>query len=151
MNKRKKILAVASKGGHWIQLLKIKEAWSGCNVVYLSNDVNLKYYIPNDNLIVVRDANIDSKINLLIMALQIIYYVLKIRPEIVISTGAAPGYISLVVGKITGAKTIWIDSIANGEELSLSGKKVKKFADVWLTQWEDLSKKEGPKYWGGIF
>ena len=53
-------------------------------------------------------------------------------------------------GKLLGAKTIWVDSIANAQELSLSGKRAGKFADLWLTQWQELSNKNGPQYGGSV-
>jgi hypothetical protein len=45
---------------------------------------------------------------------------------------------------------MWIDSIANVKQLSSSGKLAGKFADVWLTQWPDLAKESGPRYWGAV-
>jgi hypothetical protein len=38
-----------------------------------------------------------------------------------------------------GARTIWLDSIANVDELSLSGQMAGRFADLWLTQWPHLT------------
>jgi hypothetical protein len=68
----------------------------------------------------------------------------------VISTGALPGYFSLRLAKLFGVKTIWIDSIANVEELSLSGQMIGKHADLWLTQWPHLAKPGGPLYRGTV-
>ena len=68
----------------------------------------------------------------------------------VISTGAAPGYFAIRIGRLLGAKTIWVDSIANAEELSMTGKLVQRHADVWLTQWEHLSRPEGPGFAGAV-
>jgi len=67
----------------------------------------------------------------------------------VISTGAAPGLMALMAAKILGIKTIWIDTIASAEKLSLSGRIALKFVDRLYTQWPDLS---GPKviYAGNI-
>jgi hypothetical protein len=62
--------------------------------------------------------------------------VLKLRPDVVISTGAAPGLLALAAAKwLTGARTIWIDSLANADQLSGSGEWARLVADVWLTQW----------------
>ena len=73
------------------------------------------------------------------------------RPELVITTGALPGLIALVLAKaICGARTIWIDSIANCERLSSSGRQARRFADVWLTQWPELATKDGPHFWGRV-
>jgi hypothetical protein len=69
---------------------------------------------------------------------------------VIISTGAAPGFFALMFGKILMRKTIWIDSMANADEMSLAGKKIKPFADIWLTQWEELSLPEGPGYQGQV-
>ena len=50
-----------------------------------------------------------------------------------------------------GIKTIWIDSIANCERMSSSGKQARRFADQWLTQWPDLAGgPQGPDYWGAV-
>ena len=46
----------------------------------------------------------------------------SVRPDVVISTGAAPGAFALFFGKLFGAKTIWIDGIASTSKLSMSGK-----------------------------
>jgi hypothetical protein len=58
---------------------------------------------------------------------------------VVVSTGAAPGYIAIRLGKLLGARTVWIDSVANVEELSLSGRMVSGRADLCLTQWPHLA------------
>ena len=44
--------------------------------------------------------------------------VLRERPDVVVSTGAAPGYFALRFGRLFGARTLWLESIANVEELS---------------------------------
>lgn len=72
------------------------------------------------------------------------------RPEVIISTGAAPGYLGLRIGKWFGARTIWIDSIANAEKLSLSGQLVRNCADLWLTQWPHLARQDGPLFRGSV-
>ena len=37
MNKpTRRVLAVASGGGHWIQLLRLSPAWEGCAVTYVT-------------------------------------------------------------------------------------------------------------------
>jgi hypothetical protein len=46
-----------------------------------------------------------------------------------------------VLGKMSGAKVVWIDSITNTERLSLSGRLVRPFADLLLTQWQELAEK----------
>jgi hypothetical protein len=68
----------------------------------------------------------------------------------VITTGAAPGYFAVRIGKLLGARVVWVDSIANAEELSLSGQKAGSFVDLWLTQWPQLARECGPKHFGNV-
>jgi len=147
--KQKKLLAVASAGGHWVQLLRLRPAFEGMDVHYVST----LYFNPDDldgQLHIVRDANISEKINAVIMAFQVLWVILKVRPSYIVTTGALPGLVSIAIGSLLGVKTLWLDSIANAEGLSLSGRWAKHFATEWLTQWPDLSKDEGPNYWGRI-
>ncbi|MBT8423046.1 MAG: UDP-N-acetylglucosamine--LPS N-acetylglucosamine transferase, partial [Gammaproteobacteria bacterium] len=67
-----------------------------------------------------------------------------------VSTGAAPGYFAIRFGKLLGAKTIWIDSLANVEQLSRAGRMAERYSDLWLTQWPDLAGGDGPDYAGQV-
>lgn len=146
----KKVLAVASGGGHWIQLLRLKSAFEGCDTRFVSTFGDYQKDIDNARLYVVTDANIKGKLKVIKMFLQVFYIVLRFRPDIVVTTGAAPGFAAIMFGKLFGAKTIWLDSIANAETLSCSGKQAKRFSDIWLTQWEELEAKNGPIFKGRI-
>jgi UDP-N-acetylglucosamine:LPS N-acetylglucosamine transferase len=66
--------------------------------------------------------------------------IIKERPDVVISTGAAIGCIACILGKIMGAKIIWIDSITNVERLSLSGRLVRPISNLFLAQWQQFTK-----------
>jgi len=145
----RKVLAVASEGGHWVQLSRLKPAFQGTNLQYLTTNEGYKEELSSPCHIV-RDANLTKKLDLFVMFVQVFWVMLKVRPDVVVSTGAAPGFAAIVIGKVFRKKTIWIDSIANGDELSSAGKKVGKWADVWLTQWEHLSNENGPKFRGRV-
>ena len=84
------------------------------------------------------------------MLLQVAWLVFSRRPDVVISTGAAPGYAAIRFGRWIGARTIWLDSIANVDHLSLSGVKIGRHADLWMTQWPHLAKPEGPRFKGAV-
>ncbi len=145
--KQKKLLAVASQGGHLIQLLRLKPVFDRFDTSYVSNQYRDGMGSDFSPII---DANGDEKLKLVLLFLQMAWIMIKKRPDVVISSGAAPGFFAVMLGKLIGAKTIWIDSIANAEELSLSGKKAGTFADLWLTQWPDLVKPNGPQYQGRV-
>lgn len=147
--KKNKVLAVASGGGHWVQLLRLRPAYAHHSVTYVST--NASYANDVDGaLLTVTDANLNKKGRLLRMFFEMFLHVARVRPDVVITTGAAPGFAAVVLARLFGARTIWVDSIANSEELSGSGKHVGRFAHTWLTQWEHLAKPEGPQFWGAV-
>ena len=135
----KRILAVASTGGHWVQLRRLRPAFEGHDVAYLTTDSGHRSEVDPARFYTVRDGNRTSKIALLVSALQIGRVLLRERPHVVISTGAAPGYLTIRGAQLLGARTVWIDSVANVDELSLSGQLARDKADLCLTQWPHLA------------
>ncbi len=149
-NKQTKVLAVASGGGHWVQLRRLAPAFEGADVAYLTVEPSYRPEVGNARFHLVVDATRWNKVKLLRMLAQIAWVIAKERPDVVISTGAAPGYFAIRLGKIAGARTMWIDSIANVEQLSLSGQKIMKHADRCLTQWQHLAADGGPEFAGAV-
>lgn len=141
MNKNKKIMVVASIGGHWIQLLRIAKSLElrGLDVVYLSTYSKCITMIGKAKFYKISDFNRWNFYKLFPAFIQDIKILLKEHPSVIISTGAAPGLICLFVGKLLGIHTIWIDSIANVQHLSFSGKLASKFVSKIYTQWESIS------------
>lgn len=158
-SKPERVLAVASGGGHWVQLFRLRKAWDGCDVSYATADSGHRDEVLKDaearqqaepKYFKITEANRWNKFRLIRQALELIFIVLRVRPDIVISTGAAPGYFAIRIAHMLGARTVWVDSIANAEELSFAGRKVGRHADLWLTQWQNLAKTEGPVYRGAV-
>lgn len=128
---------------------RIAPAFHGAQVTYASPLKKPPQGLEG-NHVTIPDANRWNKLKLLWMSTKVAMLVVRHRPSHIISTGAAPGYIAIRVGKMLGAKTMWLDSIANAEKLSLSGQKVGKHADQWLTQWPHLANENGPEYHGTV-
>jgi len=147
---RNKVLAVASSGGHWVQLRRVIPAFAESEVVYVTVLESYRSQVPQNRFYTVNDATRWNKPALVLLALRLGRIIAKERPNVIVSTGAAPGYFAMLLGRWFGAKTIWIDSMANIEELSLSGSRAGRYADLWLTQWPHLAKAEGPQYGGSV-
>lgn len=157
MAKLRRVLAVASGGGHWIQLRRLRPAWAGCAVTYVTTRAGYRDEVARDidetlerlpegpppRFFVVPDANRWQYGRLVRQLAAIAWIVLRTRPHAVVTTGAAPGYFAIRIGRLLGARTVWVDSIANAEELSLSGQRAGPHVDLWLTQWEHLAAPEG--------
>jgi UDP-N-acetylglucosamine:LPS N-acetylglucosamine transferase len=134
------ICLAASAGGHMNQLLKLAESWKGYNTFYVTTTAVLQEKLSEQgNVYIVGECNREYPWRVIQVLLRCINIILRERPDVVISTGAAVGCITCFLGKLVGAKVVWIDSIANVERLSLSGRIIRPFADLILTQWSELA------------
>ena len=139
------VLAVSSGGGHWQQLRLLSKAFDGAKVTYAcSADVG------DETVLQLPDCNLKTPFRLvrtLIRACQILW---RVRPDVIVSTGAAPGVLVLILGKCVGCRTVWIDSVANVQRMSLSGRVARRFSDLWMTQWKPVALKTGATYAGAV-
>jgi UDP-N-acetylglucosamine:LPS N-acetylglucosamine transferase len=147
---RLKVMLVGSGGGHWVQLMRVASAFSEHDCVYVTTVKGCERDAGGGRLHLVTDANRWERFKLVRLAMKMLLLVLRERPHVIVSTGAAPGYFALRFGKMVGARTVWLDSVANVEKLSMSGEMVGKYADLWLTQWPHLARPEGPFYEGAV-
>jgi hypothetical protein len=145
-----KVLALASGGGHWVQLLRLRPALAGCRVTYATTSEGYRADVPGEPFATIPDASRWERVALLRCCWKILLLMLRERPDVVITTGAAPGYFAIRFGRLLRARTIWVDSVANVDELSLSGRKAGPHVDLWLTQWPHLAKSDGPAYRGSV-
>lgn len=146
----KTVLAVASAGGHWTQLLLLSKAFEHYDVHYVTTNLNINAIDSTENLSVVIDADLAAKFKLIRLGLQMALLVFKKRPDCIISTGAAPGFFAVLFGKLIGAQTIWVDSMANYSSLSVSGKYASKLCDLCLSQWPHIADDEQVKHFGSL-
>ena len=149
-SKNKKILAVSSGGGHWVELMRLASAFEGHDTVIATVDEAYRSETGAARFYTIRDVTRWNKLLWVQTLVKLVWILLLERPDVVVSTGALPGYFSLLLAKLFGARTIWVDSIANVEELSLSGRMIGKHADLWLTQWPHLATPTGPLYRGSV-
>jgi hypothetical protein len=145
-----RVLLVSSGGGHWVQLLRLRPAFDGCEMNFVCVRPQYHVDVPGRRFFSVNDATRWNKFGLALMATRVLIIVLRVRPDVVVSTGAAPGYFAVRFGKLFGARTAWVDTISNAEHISMSAKLVERFADLWLTQWPHLAKPDGPYYVGAV-
>jgi UDP-N-acetylglucosamine:LPS N-acetylglucosamine transferase len=144
-----KVLAVSSIGGHWIQLLRLMPAFDGADVEFATTKESFSSMVEGKIFYSIPDGNRWNKYGLIKCFFSIVSIVRISKPNVIITTGAAPGLIALFVGKLSGIKTIWVDSIANCEQISMSGKIATKVADIVYTQWEHLED-DKVKFYGNV-
>ena len=148
--RQRRILAVASGGGHWIQLLRLRPAFSGLNVTYATVDATSRGDVQPAPFYRFPDANRSQKLRLALLLTRLAWILLRVRPHVIVTTGAAPGYLAIRIGKMFGAKSLFLDSMANAERLSLSANLAERHADLLLTQWPHLAKQDGAQFRGSV-
>lgn len=124
-----KVLGICSFGGHWVEL---RAALAGADVMWASTGGTAVYKVE--------DFSRKDFWKALKVVWQIWRLLCQVKPDVVVSTGAAPGSIAIVVGKLLGIRTVWIDSIATTSRLSLSGRLALPFCKEVYAQWPELAK-----------
>ena len=140
--KKLRICLVTSAGGHTSQLLELAESWKGSSPCWVTtSDVIKEKLSKYGKVYVVGECNRQHPLRVFLVLLRCIRIVLRERPDVVISTGAAAGCMVCFLSKLFGARIVWIDSITNVYRLSLSGRLVRRIADLFLVQWPELAEK----------
>ena len=133
-----KVCLVGSSGGHLTHLYMLKPFWSTRERFWVTFDKEdarslLKYeklypcYSPTNR-----------SLNALIKNPKIEWMVLrKERPDLIISSGAAVSVPFFYLGKLFGAKLIYVEVFDRIDKPTMSGKMVYPIADKFIVQWEE--------------
>lgn len=144
------ILAVSSGGGHWVQMRRLAPAFNGAEVHYATTDASASDLIEKAQLHIYPDANKDTPVRLALCVIRLAWIVFRLRPQVVVSTGAAGGFLAIRIARLIGARTMFIDSIANARELSISARLSMGVADRVLSQWPGVAALTGAEYRGAV-
>lgn len=153
---KKKVLFISSTGGHLGELLQLKTLFDNYNyhiitekdkttknmVSKYGNRIDYLVYGTKDNLlryIFVFPYNI----------LRSLYLFLKIRPKVIISTGAHTCVPICYIGKLFRRKIIYIETFANSETKTLTGRLIYPIANTFIVQWESMLKLYPKAIYGG--
>jgi UDP-N-acetylglucosamine transferase subunit ALG13 len=77
---------------------------------------------------------------MIILTISELKIFLREKPDIIISTGSEIAIPMIYLSKILGKKVIFIESLTRISDLSFTGKIVRIATDVFLVQWEELTK-----------
>lgn len=146
---------IASAGGHWEELMCIKEIAAEYTSVFVTEEGGQAKESCFKEIHVFPKINRHEK-NFLWKFMKLLVFSAKImikeRPDIIVTTGALIAFPFCVYGKLMKAKIIYIESFARVHSKSLTGRLVYPIADLFLVQWESLLEfYPKAKYVGGIF
>lgn len=136
-----KVCLAGSSGGHLTHLYMLKDFWKDKDRVWvtfnkkdansiLENEKKYYCYYPTNR-------NIKNLIKNTFLAIKVLR---KERPDLIISSGAAVAVPFFYIGKIFGAKLIYIEVFDRIDKPTLSGKLVYPIVDKFIVQWEEMKK-----------
>ena len=135
---KKNIAYLSSCGGHLVQILKISKYINEKNCVFIVNDrIDFDPQMKNKT---VRITHATRNWKQIINIIEAFYFILKLRPKILLSTGAAPAVPFSLVAKLIGTKVIFVESLSRVTKPSLTGRIMYYIADEFYVQWPRLKK-----------
>lgn len=155
----KKVLFISSTGGHFNELMQLKEMFSQYDYHIITEkdktNENLKEkykerisYLPYGT----RSKIISYIFKYLYLCIKSIYLYIKIRPKYIVTTGTHTAGPICYFGKIFGSKIIYIETFASINKKTATGRLIYPIADLFIVQWEEMLKiYPKAKYGGSIY
>ena len=152
----KKVLFISSTGGHLSELMQLKSMFNKYDFHIITEKTKSNMYLRDKypkrvNYLVygTRSNMLTYPFKLLYNCFKSLFLYIKVRPKVIITTGAHSAGPMCCIGKIFGSKIVYIETFANSETKSVTGSLVYKFADLFIVQWEDMLKLYPKAKFGG--
>ncbi len=155
----KRVMFISSVGGHLTQLLELKKIFKDYDYVLITEKTDVtktmkeKYnmaYLPYGS----RNQKLIYPFILIANCFISLFYFIKYRPDVIVTTGANTVAAMCCIGKIFKRKVIYIESFAKRTSPTITGKNIYKLHayTTFVVQWKEMLKVY-PKaeYWGGIY
>ena len=144
----KKVMFIASTGGHLNELLQLEPCFkkydysivtekTKSNICLNKKHPGRIFYLVSGTYTTL-SAKLVYPFKLFINCWISLYLMLKIRPDVVITTGAHNVGPMCCLAKLFKKKLVFIETFANSSSPTKTGKIVYKFADVFIVQWETM-------------
>ena len=153
---KKTVLYISSTGGHLEELMQLKPLFKKYDyrIITEKDKANEKlkeeYGEKLDFLPYGTRAKIFSYIfKYFWLCIKTIYLYIKIRPKVIITTGTHTAGPMCYLGKIFGSKIIYIETFANTNKKTATGRLIYPIADLFIVQWEEMLKIYPKAIYGG--
>ena len=152
----KKVMFISSTGGHFSELMKLEPMFKNYKVTLVTesskNKKKLKKSYKKYNIKFLLSFSDNKFINILKLFINCfisLFYFVIFRPKYIVTTGAHTSGPMCCIGKIFRSKIIFIETMANITSPTATGKRVYKFAALFIVQWEDMLKVYPKAVYGG--
>ncbi len=136
-----KVCLVSSSGGHLTQLYMLKPFWKNKERFWVTFDkVDARSLLKEERMIPCYYPTNRSLKALLINTRLALKTLRKEKPDLIISTGAAIAVPFFYVGKLFGAKCVYIEVYDRIDRPTLTGRLVHPVTDLFIVQWKEMEK-----------
>lgn len=136
-----KTCLVCSSGGHLTQLYMLKPFWGEQERFWVTFDKeDAKSLLEGEKLYPCyypTNRNVKNLLRNTILAWKVLR---KEKPELIVSTGAAVAIPFFYLGRLFGAKTIYIEIFDRIDKPTVTGKLVYPVTNKFIVQWEEQKK-----------
>lgn len=140
-DKRLKVCLVGSSGGHLTHLYMLKPFWENTNRFWATFDKeDARSLLKGEKFYSVYYPSNRSIKALLINTFRAISILRREHPDLIISSGAAPAIPFFWIGKLMGAKTIYIEVFDRIDKSTIAGKLCYPVTDKFIVQWKEMKK-----------
>lgn len=138
----KKICFVCSSGGHFDEMTHVRQKLTEIESFVITESTGADTLGAKDTYLVSTLTRKDLfwLFKLIGLFLRGILILRKEKPSMLVSFGAMVTFPFCLAGKILGINVVFVESIARVYSLSLTGRLVYPFADLFVVQWEELLK-----------
>jgi UDP-N-acetylglucosamine:LPS N-acetylglucosamine transferase len=134
-----KILLVCSSGGHFKALQQLRPFWQDHERTWVTFKTATTVATLAEERVVWAHSPTNRNIPNLIRNLGLAFKVLqRDRPNLILTTGAGAAVPFLILGKLWGCQTVFIESVTRVTSLSLSAKLALPFISVLYVHWPQL-------------
>lgn len=141
MKRKLKICLVGSSGGHLAQLYLLKPFWQDHDRFWVTFDKeDARSLLRGERMYPCYFPSNRSLKAFVINTVRAFRILPKERPDLIVSTGAAPAVPFFYIGKLFGAKTVYIEVFDRIDAPTLSGRLCYPVTDRFIVQWEEMKR-----------
>lgn len=136
-----KVCLVGSSGGHLTHLYMLKSFWENKDRFWVTFDKpDARSLLTGEKVYSAYYPSNRSIKALLINSWRAVKVLAKEHPDLIVSSGAAPAIPFFWIGKIMGAKTVYIEVFDRINTPTITGKVCYPVTDAFIVEWEEMKK-----------
>lgn len=134
-------LLVGSAGGHLAQLVRLEPWWKKCDRTWVTFEKpDATSLLADEEVIWAYHPTTRNVVNLMRNFGLAVRELRRVRPDIIVSTGAAVAVPFFVLGRLMGIPTVYVEVFDRIDSPTLTGRICRPIASRFCVQWPEQSR-----------